>query len=73
MILYVCMKSFRGFQKEINRFQYTRNKRLIRIIIMNINWTDTITNEDLWRITHQKSIKKSDKKKKMELDWTHIT
>jgi hypothetical protein len=32
-------------------------------------WTDTITNEDLWSITHQKSIEKSDKKKKIGLDW----
>jgi len=23
---------------------------------MNIKWTDKITNEELWRITHQKSI-----------------
>jgi len=27
MILYVCMKPLRGFQKEINRFQYTRIQR----------------------------------------------
>jgi len=40
---------------------------------MNIKWTNKITNEELWRITHQTSIEKSDKKKKMELDWTHIT
>ena len=32
-------------------------------------WTDTITNGDLWSITHQKSIEKSDKKKKIGLDW----
>jgi hypothetical protein len=40
---------------------------------MNIKWTDKITNEELWRITHQKSIESQIKKKKTELDWTHIT
>jgi hypothetical protein len=40
---------------------------------MNVKWIDKITNEELWRITQQKPIEKSDKKKKMELDWAHIT
>jgi len=31
--------------------------------IMNIKWTDMITNEELLRITHQKSIEKT------TLDW----
>jgi hypothetical protein len=39
---------------------------------MNKKWTDKITNEELWRITQQAS-RKSDKKKKMAVDWTHIT
>jgi len=40
---------------------------------MNIKWADKIMNEELWTIAHQKSIEKSDKKKEIELDWTHIT
>ena len=47
------------------------NKCLRRI--MNIKWTDKITNEELWRITHQKSIENQIKRRKMELDWTYIT
>ena len=34
---------------------------------------DKITNEELRRITQQKSIENLIKKKKMELDWTYIT
>jgi len=40
---------------------------------MNIKRTDKITNEELRRITKQKSTENQIKKKKMELDWTHIT
>jgi hypothetical protein len=40
---------------EITRLQIFVNKCLRRI--MNIKWTDKITNEELRRITHQKSIK----------------
>ena len=40
---------------------------------MNIKWSYKITNEELWRIAHQKSIENQKKKKEMELDWTHIT
>jgi hypothetical protein len=37
---------------------------------MNIKWMDKITNEE----NHQtEANRNSDKKKKMELDWTHIT
>jgi len=39
---------------------------------MNIKWIDKITNQELWRITQQKPTE-NQKKKKMELDWTHIT
>ena len=35
---------------------------------MNIKETEKITKEELWRIIHQKSIKKSYKNKKIELD-----
>jgi hypothetical protein len=31
---------------------------------MNIKWTDKITNEELWRITHQKSIEIQIKRRK---------
>ena len=31
---------------------------------MNIKWTDMITNEELWRITHQKSIENQMKRRK---------
>jgi len=31
---------------------------------MNIKWTDKITNEELWRITHQKSIENHIKRRK---------
>jgi len=31
---------------------------------MNIKWTDKITNEELWRITHQKSIDNQIKRRK---------
>jgi hypothetical protein len=35
---------------------------------MNIKWTDKITNEKLWRITHQKSIDNQIKRRK----WNRI-
>jgi len=31
---------------------------------MNIKWADKITNEELWRITHQKSIESQIKRRK---------
>jgi len=31
---------------------------------MNIKWTDKITNEELWRITHQKSLDNQIKRRK---------
>jgi len=31
---------------------------------MNIKWADKITNEELWRITHQKSIENQIKRRK---------
>jgi len=31
---------------------------------MNIKWTDKITNEELWRITHQKSIENQIRRRK---------
>jgi hypothetical protein len=53
------------------RLQTFINKCLRRII--NIKRADKITNEELWRITYQtEANRNSDKKKKMELDGTHI-
>jgi len=34
---------------------------------MNIKWTDKITNEELWRVTHQKSIENQIKGRKLNL------
>ena len=34
---------------------------------MNIKWTDKITKEELWRITHQKSI--DNQIKRMKWNW----
>ena len=31
---------------------------------MNVKWTDKITNEELWRITHQKAIENQIKRRK---------
>jgi hypothetical protein len=60
---------------EIPKRTYTRlqifvNKCVRRII--NIKWTDKITNNKLWR-SQQKPKENHIKKKKMQLDWTHIT
>ena len=32
---------------------------------MNIKWTDKITNEELWRTNHQKSIENQIKRRKL--------
>jgi hypothetical protein len=44
------------------RFETFINKCLRQI--MNIKWTDKITNEELWRITKQKPIELQIKRKK---------
>ena len=44
------------------RLQIFLNKCLRQI--MNMKWTDKITNEELWRITHQKSIENQIKRRK---------
>jgi len=68
VLLYVCETG-----KTTNRItrvvQIFVNKCLKRT--MNIKWTDKITNEELWRIAHQKSIENQIKRRK--LNWTHIT
>jgi len=40
---------------------------------MNIKWTDKITERRTMENRPSEINRKSDKKKKMELDWTHIT
>ena len=45
------------------RLQLFVNKCLRRI--MNIKWADKITYEELWRITHQKSIENQIKRRKL--------
>jgi len=62
VLLYAC-ETWKIANQITRRLQIFVNKRLRRI--MNIKWTDKITNEELWRITRQKSTEKSDKKKKM--------
>ena len=47
---------------DMCRQQIFVNKCLRRI--MNIKWTDKITNEELWRIAHQKSIENQIKGRK---------
>jgi len=37
---------------------------------MNIKWTDKITNEELWRVTHQKSI---ENRKENGIGLTYVT
>jgi len=80
-VLYYCHRVATQLQLNISYHIKTANqvtRRLQTFIkkclrrIMNIKWTDKITNEELWRITKQKPIEIQIEKKKMELDWTHI-
>jgi hypothetical protein len=66
ILLYAC-GTWKTTNQITRRLQTFINKCLRRII--NIKWTDKITNEEIWRITNRNSYKK----KKMELDKTHIT
>jgi len=70
VLLYAC-ETWKTTNQITRRLQMFLNKCLRRI--MNIKWTDKITNEEIWRITHQRSIENQIKIKKMELDWTLIT
>jgi len=65
VLLYVC-ETWRTTNQITRRLQIFVNKCLRRV--MNIKETEKITKEELWRIIHQKSIKKSYKNKKIELD-----
>jgi hypothetical protein len=53
LLLYVC-ETWKTTNQITRRLQTFINKCLRRII--NIKWTDKITNEKLWRITKQKPI-----------------
>jgi hypothetical protein len=57
--LYDC-ETWKTTNQIRRRLQIFVNKWLRRI--MNIKWTDKITKEELWRISHRKSIKKQIKK-----------
>ena len=59
--MYAC-ETWKTTNQITRRLQIFVNKCLRRIII--IKWTDTITNEELWRITHQKSIENQIKRRK---------
>jgi len=60
VLLYACETWKTTNQKT--RLQMFVNKCLRRT--MNIKWTNKITNEELWRITHQKSIENQIKRRK---------
>jgi hypothetical protein len=53
VLLYGC-ETWKTTNQITRRLQTFTNKCLRRI--MNIKWTDKITNEELWRITKQKQI-----------------
>jgi hypothetical protein len=61
VLLYAC-KTWKIINQIIRRVQIFLNKCLRRIT--NIKWTDKITNEELWRITHQKPIENQIKRRK---------
>jgi hypothetical protein len=61
VLLYDC-ETWKTSNQITRRLQIFVNKCLRRI--MNINWTDKITNEELWRITQQKPIENQIKRRK---------
>jgi len=64
VLLYAC-ETWKTTNQVTRRLQIFVNKCLIRI--MNIKWTDKVMNEELWRITHQKSIENQIKRR--EWNW----
>jgi hypothetical protein len=54
VLLYAC-ETWKTTSQTTRRLQTFVNKCLRRI--MNMKWFDRITNEDLWRITQQETIK----------------
>jgi len=61
VLLYAC-ETRKTTNQITRRLQIFVNKCLKRT--MNIKWTGTITNEELWRITHQKSIENQIQRRK---------
>ena len=61
LLLYGC-KTWKTINQITKRLQTFINKCLRRI--MNIKWTDKITNEELWRITKQKPMEIQIKRRK---------
>ena len=61
VFLYIC-ETWKTTNQITRRLQIFVNNCLRRI--MNINWTYKIMNEDLWRITHQKSVENQIKRRK---------
>ena len=61
VLLYAC-ETWKTTNKIVRKLQIFVNKCLRRI--MKIKWTDKITNEELWRITQQKSIENQIKRRK---------
>jgi hypothetical protein len=61
VLLYAC-ETWKTTNQIIRRLQTFINKCSRRII--NIKWTDKITNEELWRITKQKPIEIQIKRRK---------
>ena len=68
-VLLYASETWKTTNQITRTIQIFVNKCLKRT--MNIKWTDKITNEELWRIAHQKSIENQIKRRK--LNWTHIT
>jgi len=60
-LIYAC-ETWKTINQLTRELQIFVNKCLRRI--MNIKWTDKISNEELWRITHQKSIENQIKRRK---------
>jgi len=61
VLLYTC-ETWQTTNQITRRLQIFVNKCLRQR--MNIKWTETIMNEELWRITHQKSIENQIKRRK---------
>jgi len=68
VLLYAC-ETWKTTNQIRRRLQIFVNKCLSRI--KNIKWTDKITNEDLWRITHQMPIENQIKRRKWNWIGTH--
>jgi len=61
ILLYAC-ETWKTTNQITRRLQIFVNKCLRQI--MNIKWANKITNEEQWRITHQKSIENQIKRRK---------